>query len=859
MINQEETNTESLNVNEPNAEQKEKDKNVYFLILNPVEENIDFGKLKYVSNISPSIIFDKTINKDKGVQLNEIVFKFKRKKKKKDNKEKKKDGEKEYTIKYISGDHSIIISFDTKKKSFVYSPELNIGNIYLDNIPEPIEQDIIPLYNKLNIFQEALEENNESNKKEKLFEDSIDLYEKKKKFSLLITLFLKVYENYKELCDKLIEIFYKINDKENTDREKDLAKDLQTFKGIYSKAQEIIEEKKYNQIHFYGILFSYLHYYDKNNFSEMIKKFSEGNADVIYDILIQYYSHFMNPLNQNQLFFDGFIKYVIKKDKKIDIFKRVMKYIEDIEAYLFIINENKNQIFEKYEDLRSKPIELGPSLKLIKYNIDKTKKVGEKTNSDNESEYSDEEDSIAGLNKLQVVESECDIIIKLIEKLIEFSQNERILAIYLKVTFWINLIKQYDIPDWENINNLHKLRELYKKYNNLINVLYEDKTESDTKDTKSKKKKKDNIKNEINGYLERDEFALNLNKNIKGFFELAKDRLTNAEILGTIENYNPFFSVRDEVDKEKYKNKRETYIFDYINFSKITPTFILNFKKWNFEIMFEEIISDYINKITGKIKDIQTFGNVIKLIEVKRINEEKQRDYFRILKEKYNKVIEKDIKNIKDEAQLNKAISIIGEFVSKLFLYEKNNSFIDDKIKKLDDKVKSLIYIELITKYNGEDYQKLKNYIYDIYLNNLNTKEGRDNVMELVKKLAGDEKKFFIYEKLLKKCEFTEKEFFSNHENYKIKTLCELKKKLEEEQFEQEKEEKEVPAKKEEKYLDLQALSEKGNESAKILLNVLVNIRSDLDNEKIIKKDLEKFLRIKRKIKPQKDKEDANK
>ena len=81
---------------------------------------------------------------------------------------------------------------------------------------------------------------------------------------------------------------------------------------------------------------------------------------------------------------------------------------------------------------------------------------------------------------------------------------------------------------------------------------------------------------------------------------------------------------------------------------------------------------------------------------------------------------------------MNKAIKIIAEFVSKLFLYEKNNSFINDNINKLDDKIKLLIYIELITEYNGEEYQKLKNYIYDIYLNNLETKKGRDDVIKLV-------------------------------------------------------------------------------------------------------------------------------
>jgi len=59
-----------------------------------------------------------------------------------------------------------------------------------------------------------------------------------------------------------------------------------------------------------------------------------------------------------------------------------------------------------------------------------------------------------------------------------------------------------------------------------------------------------------------------LNKNIKDFFEESKDTLTNAEILGTISKYIPYFSIRDKDYKKKYKNNRETYIFDYLNFNK---------------------------------------------------------------------------------------------------------------------------------------------------------------------------------------------------------------------------------------------------------------------------------------------------
>ena len=854
--------------NQEVSQQKEKDKDIYFIILNPIdrEEKIDFTKLKYVSNIVPSIIYQNTMEE---LKLEEIVFKFQRKKKKKQKKEGDTDNnedkgkneediklEKEYSIKYFSGVHWFEISFDSKKKSFIYSPNLDEGNIFIDAIPEPIDQEIIPLYKKLNIFEKALENNKEIDKKEKLYENSIDLYEKKKKFSLLIYLFLKLYESNKSLCDKLMKIFFEINDKENNDKEKDLNKDLKSFQYIYSKAEEIISEKKYDPIHFYGVVFSYLHYYDKKNFSGLIKKFSDGNADILYEILIKYSSHFIYPLNQDQKFFDNFIKYVLKKDYKYLIFKRAMKYIEDIETYIFVINQNKNDIFEKYKELKTKPIELGPNLKLVKHKKD----IARGNNNPATNEYSDEEDNTPGLNASQAIETECNVIIKLIEDLMKFSKENKILAIYLKVTFWINLIKQYDIPDWENIDKLNNLRELYKKYNDLINILYE----------KNDKKKKEDIKSEINSYFERDEFASDLNKNIKLFFEISKDKLSNAEILGTIEKYNPYFSIRDKADIEIFKNKRQTYIFDYINFKKITPTFIKNYKHWNFELMFEEIIGDYINKLIGKIEDIQTFGNIINLIEINRIKEEMQREYFKKLKEKYKLVIENDIKNIKSKDQLNNAVSITAEFVSKLFLYEKNTSFIDNKIKKLEYRIKSLIYIELLTKYKGEDYKKLKEYIYDIYLKNLDTKEGRDDIIKLVKKLTGEEKKFFIQEMLLKECVFSKEEFYSNQENYKIKTLYELKKDLEAEQFYKEKEKKdeigekgEDNTKKEEEKLldliDLNALSERGNDNAKILRNTLDSIRKELENMSLIKKDLEKFLKIKRNKNQIKDKEDLNK
>ena len=86
-------------------------------------------------------------------------------KKKEDDKSTKST---KYEIKFFEGDHTYIITFSLKDESFVYLPKLKTGNKYLDIVEEPIEQDIVPLYNKLDIFLKALEKNDENNKKEKL-------------------------------------------------------------------------------------------------------------------------------------------------------------------------------------------------------------------------------------------------------------------------------------------------------------------------------------------------------------------------------------------------------------------------------------------------------------------------------------------------------------------------------------------------------------------------------------------------------------------------------------------------------------------------------------------------------------------
>ena len=322
---------------------------VFFIILRPSEQQINFENLEFLSDVTPEHFFNKTITKGDKSFLEEIVFKFKKPRKEKE-KGKKKSSSNNFEIQYIDGDYTYIILFSLNDESFIYEAELKKRNKYLPElVPEDIDQNIIPLYNKLFIFLEALENKKVDDKYEKLYKDTIGLYEKKKKFSLLIPLFLQIYENYNTICKDLIKIFYDINEKENSDRPKDIAKYLDDFTTVFTNSDDLVKNNKYDEIQFYGLLFCYLAYYDKEKFPKLIMKFSEGNADILFKILIIYYSHITNSLNQDKNFYDRFIKYCLKNEKNSTIFKRILNYIDDIEIFLFVINENFETIIKNYE------------------------------------------------------------------------------------------------------------------------------------------------------------------------------------------------------------------------------------------------------------------------------------------------------------------------------------------------------------------------------------------------------------------------------------------------------------------------------------------------------------------------------
>ena len=740
---------------------------IYFIILTPSEEKINFDDLKFLSDIEPQKIYNTNIEKENGSFLSHNVFKLDIKKKENNKKAIK------YQLQYEIGEESYDIIFDYKDSSFIYEVQLLKGNKFIDNIiKRKIDQDKIPLHYKLDIFLEALRKNNESDKIELLFEETIKLYKTKKKFSLLISLFLKIYQQNKSLCSNLIDYFKDKNEEENTDRDEDLAIVLNTFNTIYSDANSLIEG--YDPVSFYGIIFCYLSSYDKENFPKIIKDFSEGNATVLYEILIIYYSHFNEPLNQDTEFYNNFIKYSIKKGKDFEIFNRILDYIDDIETFLYVINENKIEIFKKYDDLSQKPIVLSSNLKIIK------------------KEYSEN-------NKEK---TELDNIINIVKQLIEYSKNNSILAIYLQTGFWKNLLKQYSKPDLAYIDKCYRIRNLFKEYKDLVNNLYD----------KTSDKNELNRKDDINRYNERDEFAFDLNLNIKELIELKKDQYNDEEKLGMIRKYNPYYNSNKIEDVKKFQNLRDTDIFNNINFKNPTEEFKLSFKKLNFEEAFKEKINEFINKMTSKIIDISTFGTIIEIIDTQRFDNDKKYDFYNNLKEKYKYImIESEIELLKDEDKLNKAIKIISNFIRIIFSDENNTDFLEDQIKKLNDKLQSLIYFELIQKCDGEKYDSMKDYIFEIFLKNIKETE---KIIKLIKILKDKDREKFL-EKLMKVCEFEKNEYYSNYENDKIKLLCKLND------------------------IDNPIINENNCGKLQIILD---EIRNDLEEYSITKRQLEEFL-----------------
>ena len=313
---------------------------------------------------------------------------------------------------------------------------------------------------------EALKKNNEEEKIDTLFEESIKLASKKKGFYFMISLFVKIF-NKKNLCIKLINEFYQISinkkNEKNLYRKECLKNYISAFSNISSEADNLIQNNGYDAIKFYGIILCYLNYCDYENFKKYFIKLYRDEYKVLYEILLAYDSNLLNPIVQDLEFFVKFIEYTTQYKKEFEAFENVLNYILDTETFIVAIDKTKEKIVRKYKN----------DFRTIKIKVNLV------------------------LNKREKGE-EMDAIIPSIESIINFSIEMRILLIYFTNIFWRNILKHYNKSNVYCINICYRLREIFINYNYLVKILFSDKN--------YEKINKKEIQIDINKYFERDEF-----------------------------------------------------------------------------------------------------------------------------------------------------------------------------------------------------------------------------------------------------------------------------------------------------------------------------------------------------------------
>ena len=793
---------------------------VYFFIWYPRDSKVNDNDIQFVvsdeKEIKPECIFTDLIFENKEYKYKK-VFKVDK------SAGKGKKGN-DFNFEFEIKDERYIISFDIKSNTFVYDVILQFGKRRLSKILRKINQSVIEYPEKMSYFEKALEKNGEENKIDDLVKETIDLYSRKKGFSLLITLFLNVYKN-KDLCPSLLKIFREMNgnpkdNEKNMDR-KDYLKDYTSIfkKIIESEAAQLITNNKYNPIEFYGIILSYLNYYDYDNFCKAVKEFK--NSEDLYEILLIYIDHFKNPINEDSDFFNAFMEYAIL-NKEFSIFQKGLNYIKDLDTFINVIEKNKENFYNRYfksnDSKKNEKYILKLDEKLKIKNTDNSLKIPKKEPQEQETIEIIGEDSSAKkfeekANNKKYIKDENNPILKIIKKIesiINYSKMKKIFIIYFTNEFWKELLKINGEPDQDTIYICFKLRETFIKYYELVKDIFGE-------------KKKFTIKSEAYNYYQMDEFAFILDQMVRKFIESDKT-LKNIEKLGYIKEYNPYYI------EEKYHSRVEPEIFNTFDLNSIDNHFIEDFRSMNFENIFKENMNEYINKLMSKIKTIANFDIIIKLININNIAEKSI--FLYSLNKKYDIIIKPEIGILTGE-ELNEANKVVARIALLNFNYEEKDeekdgkkdegkdkkfNFINNKIKKLNKDIIPLIYIEIIkicienenkekkegeddekedkdsekneiqsnSEENNFDYQKMKDFIFEEFTKKLENNKDIDNIINLLdfldekfkneKNGKKNESNEFL-KKLMKNHLFTKEEFFSNNENLKISLLYKLYKK----------------------------------------------------------------------------------
>ena len=257
---------------------------------------------------------------------------------------------------------------------------------------------------------------------------------------------------------------------------------------------------------------------------------------------------------------------------------------------------------------------------------------------------------------------------------------------------------------------------------------------------------------------------------------------------------------------KKYINKRDILILDYINFDEYSEEFITRFIDHQFENVFKENINEYLYKMVSKITNFDNLGNILSLININNIGGDNIEEYLRNLIIKFNKIFEKETEasNIKiDNENKKKEINVIIKFLVLLCNFgkwEKSYELLGRIKKYMDNNICNLIYIILFHNLKKKKHKKIKkfilkklfsdseiNVIVKVFESYLKEERGDEENEEEENRERREEEneereerfekkgnRDFIFNELIKICEFSVEEFYSKEKNNKFELLSYL-------------------------------------------------------------------------------------
>ena len=545
---------------------------------------------------------------------------------------------------------------------------------------------------------------------DKFYEDTIDLYSLYPKFDFLIEIFLKVYEN-KKLCTLLLSKFKEFNTNLKSGH-----KDPQKKNIVLNKSLEKYKDK-FNEIS------------KKSN--ELIIK-NEYNSVEFYGLIFCYlnnyeYESFKNLFNtlmndSKKILYEILLIYLyFFKNPILDNEKFFIQFME------YSVENNT------YRDFKEKCLSYFNDIHLFFVAIDSNK------------------EKIIQMKDFEPIEVKefdnytCENINNYLDSILNFSKTKGKLLLILNNSFWENFIKMYLEPTKDNIQKCSDLSNEFRLYSSLITDLTSD-------------------KNEINDFLDKSQFEYLLDNNIKKYIEKCKN-IENEDIISFIMSYDIYYK------DDKYIDLRDPKIFDKIDFNTANEKFVKLFKSYGFEKLFVKKLQNFLSKLIEKIEKLSHFSIILQLIDINELNEKKGK-YLQLLNNKYENLIKKkDIWDNEDKTSIVKALSELTIF---FYSNEKDIRFLKNKINKLDKDIKNKIYIQIVQIYKDEECQDLKDYIHNIFIENLKT----ENIEEFILYIKQIEKKDYLYimksinERYLidKTC------FFNNKKTVKINLLVQLQK-----------------------------------------------------------------------------------